>query len=168
MPHPREVSSRLYSRLRRIAGRYVSGGSSAALRPTEVVHEAWVKLAGIRATRDSEHYLALVARVMRQVLLDHRRDDRRLKRGGGRRRVALRDQPASCGGSETQELDELLEQFKALDPRAARVLELKVLEGMPVKAIAAMLRVSPRTIDNDWSIARAWMRCHLGSVEDSV
>ncbi len=158
----------VYEELRRLAHRHLDsqkGTDPLALEPTAMVHEVFLRLVD-KETVDfagQTHFYAVSATALRQVLLDHIRGSRRAKRGGDWRRVALTDSIAITNGSNVDliALDEALARLAELDERAARVIELRFFAGMTEAQVAAALQVSERTVRNDWSMARAWLRCHL-------
>ncbi|MFT7670345.1 MAG: RNA polymerase sigma-70 factor (ECF subfamily) [Planctomycetota bacterium] len=134
------------------------------LQPTALVHEAWLKLAGhLDRIEDRKHFYAVASRAMRQVLSDHARGRSSQKRGDRRKRVTL---DANLAGSQPQgieffELDDLLGQLEALNPRHARVVELRILGGLTISEVAEVIEVSHSTIEADWVTARAWLRTRL-------
>ena len=110
-----------------------------------------------------QHFMAIAARCMRNVLVDHARAKKAAKRGGGPiittldfNRVGEPDRTF-----ETLELHDALEKFAQLDERAARVCEMRIFGGMTVAEIAEVLKVSKRTIDGDWATARMWLSREL-------
>jgi RNA polymerase sigma factor (TIGR02999 family) len=158
----------VYEALRRLAHRYMDGQTGRgplAIEPTAVVHEVFLKLVD-KETVDfagQTHFYAVSATALRQVLLDHIRGSRRAKRGGDWRRIAMTDSIAVTNGSDIDlvALDEALARLAQFDQRAARVIELRFFAGMTESQVAAALHVSERTVRNDWSMARAWLHCHL-------
>ena len=136
------------------------------LQATALVHEAYLRL--VDQTRiswqDRRHFMGVAARAMRQILVDHARRRGAEKRGGGWERVTLEDLdgPAASEDYEVLRLHEALERFAALDPRAARVVELRTFGGLTVEEAAAVLEVSRRTVDGDWATARMWLSRELG------
>jgi RNA polymerase sigma factor (TIGR02999 family) len=136
------------------------------LEPTALVHEAWLRLA--RQERldwsNRPQLFALAARTLRRVLVDHARAREAEKRGGAARRITLDD---TLGAADERELDllaldEALDALGARDPRAARVVELRFFAGLSVDETAEALGISPRTVDGDWSLARAFLARALG------
>jgi RNA polymerase sigma-70 factor, ECF subfamily len=115
----------------------------------------------VEAVHEQAHFLALAARVMREVLVDHARRARSQKRGGSWSRVTLHAaEGLSAGGTEVLDLlalDEALTSLEAGNPRAARVVELRFFSGLSIDETAASLGVSPATVDVDWRFARAWL-----------
>ena len=137
-----------------------------ALETTALVHEAYLKLVGNArlAPNDRTHLLALSARAMRQVLVDHARSAQADKRGGGQDALTL---TARLGSEERAvvevlQLDELLGALHKADPRAAQIVELRYFGGYEEEEIAQMLDVSYRTVRRDWRKARAFLLSELG------
>jgi RNA polymerase sigma factor (TIGR02999 family) len=105
------------------------------------------------------HFFAVGAQIIRRILVDHARQHKRHKRGGGAARVTLDDAVALAPQREEQilELDEALERLAKLDPRQAQIVEMRFFGGLSVKEVAAQLGVSTRTVEGDWTMARAWL-----------
>lgn len=158
----------LYEQLRVIAhrqlGRRPNGGT---LQTTELVHEAYLKVAADASggTRDHSHFLALASLAMRHVLVDRARARGRVKRGGGHGRITLdEDQIALDDQSDALlELDEALTSLAELEPRLARVVECRFFGGLSEDEIAAALGVTARTVQRDWAKARMLLRRALES-----
>lgn len=158
-----ELTPLVYEELRRIAGRrFKDAGGPMTLQPTAIVHEAFIKLVDRDTVNynDQAHFMAVAATAIRHVLIDHARRKGAQKRGGDRGRITLTDARAESGGEEVDllELDDTLNQLAELDPRAARVVELRFFGGLPDNAVAGLLNISERTVRNDWAMARAWLR----------
>jgi len=158
----------VYEQLRALAGRYLDNQPPGhTLQPTALVHEAYAKLAASGATwSDREHFLALAATVMRQVLADHARGLSRQKRGGDWQRITVGGIASTDSEGRSQEidlvaLDGALRRLESLDSRQARIVELRFLAGMTVQEVAKVLGVSRRTVELDWRGARAWLRREL-------
>ena len=151
----------VYPELRRLASSLMRRErADHTLQPTALVHEAYLKLVDQeRCTwKDRAHFLGIAARAMRQILVDHARRHTAAKRGGGLQKVTLDGmEPADGNPTELLALDDALEKFAAVDPRAARGVELRVFGGMTVAEIAHLLGVSKRTVDSDWAMARMWL-----------
>ena len=137
-----------------------------AFETTVLVHEAYLKLIGGAQPdlNDRHHLLALSARAMRQILVDHARTAHAQKRGGGAADLTL---TARLGSEERAvvevlALDELLQRLHVLDERAAQVVELRYFGGYEEVEIAAMLDVNERTVRRDWRKARAFLLAELG------
>ncbi len=160
----------LYGTLRELAYRRLGAGGQRKLQvdPTELVHEAFIKLQESAALggMEREDFLPLAARVLRQVLVDLARRERASKRGGDRDRVTLTSQLAQQvegrdGEVDLVELDEALARLERLYPRQARIVELRFFAGLSIDETARALDVSSRTIDGDWRMARAWLKREL-------
>lgn len=135
------------------------------LQPTALVHEAYLRLVDAKglAARSRSHFLAIAARAARQVLVDHARGAGAEKRGGGREQVTLIEDPAAPAqaGVDVEALEAALQRLAQLNARRARIVELRFFGGLSVDETAEVLGVSPRTIDDDWRVARAWLRSQL-------
>jgi RNA polymerase sigma factor (TIGR02999 family) len=154
----------LYAELRSLARRRMRcERPEHTLSTTALVHEAYLRLLDERriAARDRSEFLAVAANVMRRLLVDSARARLRLKRGGGRRSVPIEDVEQWLTVEEADEavaLDEALARLAELEPRAAKVVELRFFGGMTLDEVAERLEVSPRTVHRDWVTARAWLR----------
>jgi len=156
----------LYSRLRQCARAYfLNERSCHTLQPTALVNEAYLRLARSPVCRWTTHtqFLRLACCVMRETLIDHARRKKAAIRGGGRQRVALKEQVlGSCTQrAEFLDLAAALSKLKSMDPRRSKVVELRYLEGLTVEETAQALGISPRTVKSDWNLARAWLRGQL-------
>jgi RNA polymerase sigma factor (TIGR02999 family) len=137
-----------------------------SLQPTELVHEAWIKLAGQDRVdwKSRKHFYAVTAQVMRRVLVDHARARHRKKRGDGRRPEAL-DESVQIAGDPPIDLlrfEEALSELELTDPRKVRVVELLYLVGLTAEQAADILGMSSRTVERDWQYARTWLFGRLG------
>jgi len=158
----------LYDELRRVARAYLRRERPGhTLQPTALVHEAYARLAGgrVAAPRDRAHFLALAARLMREILVDHARRRRARKRGGTATVIAL-DEAVPAREVATVDLlalDEALTELNARDPRLCRVVELKFFAGLNIDETAHALQVSAATVERDWTVSRAWLHQRLSS-----
>lgn len=148
----------VYDELRSVAARQLRRERTGhTLHPTALVHEAYMKLAGGGlAAVNRSHFLAIAARAMRQVLVDHARRRGARKRGGEWHATTLTDGSASIelAPEEIIALDRALE---TLEPRQRQVVECRFFGGMEESEIAEALDVSERTVRRDWVKARAWL-----------
>ena len=148
----------LYEDLRRLARRQLARErGSRTIQPTTLVHEAYLKLAGSTPrARDRAHLLAIAARAMRQVLVDHARERLAAKRAPDWASTTLTDgvSTASLDPASLLALDDALER---LDPRQRRVVECRFFAGLDDAEIADALGVTTRTVRRDWVKARAWL-----------
>jgi RNA polymerase sigma factor (TIGR02999 family) len=155
--------------LRRLAGAYLRRERPGhTLQPTALVNEAFLRLMGQADRVDWEsrsHFIAIAARHMRQILVDHARRHRAGKRGAGATVMSLDDAPAVIAAPSTDvlALDEALEKLAAVDPRKARAMELKYFGGLEMAEIAAVLNLSIKTVEKDVRLAGAWLRTTLSS-----
>ncbi len=152
----------VHGELQRIARRCMAGERAGhSLQATALVNEAYMRLVDARRVRwqDRAHFLAMAARLMRRILVDHARAKRYQKRGGGAVRVTfaedlpLADEP----GRDVVAVDEALEALARIDARKSRVVELRFFGGLSVEETATVLRVSPDTVMRDWKMAKAWL-----------
>ena len=161
-----ELFPRLYAELREIADRLLRGEVVGhTLQPTALVHEAWFKLAGPSAPRpvDREHFLALSARAMRQVLVDHARRRRTLKRGGASIDLTIADDRLGFAIplDDLIAVDDALSRLSGQSERLARVVDLRFFAGLSEEETARALGVTTRTVQRDWAKARAWLHAEL-------
>jgi len=153
----------VYDELHRLARSHMRRvGSEGVLQTTALVHEAYLRLVDQKKARwqTRAHFFAVAARVMRHVLIDHARERCRAKRGGGRPDLRLED-VAILSDSRADELiavNSALDTLTTVDPRKAKVFELRYFGGMSVDEAAAALQVSPATVARDWRMAKAWLR----------
>jgi RNA polymerase sigma-70 factor (ECF subfamily) len=166
----REAADRLmllvYDELRSLAHRHL--GREAAehtLQTTALVHEAYLRLVDQTrvAWQGRTHFFAIGAQALRRALVDHARGRLREKRGGGRVRLELQDDIALAQGRSEDVLavDEALVRLEALDPRQARIVELRFFAQLDMAEVAEALGVSKRTVEADWTAAKAWLRREL-------
>ena len=154
----------VYGELRRIADRQLRGErSDHTLQPTALVNEAYVKLAGGAGMdyQDRVHFVAVAARAMRQILVDHARRRDAAKRGGGHANTTLDGKEIGFGaaGSDVEllALDAALDRLEKLDPRTRQVVEFRFFGGLTDGEIAEVLDVTTRTVQRDWVKGRAWL-----------
>ena len=157
----------LYGELRRQAGRYMRRERrSHTLQPSGLVNEAYLRLAASPDLdwHDRAHFFAIAARVMRQVLVDHARRRRAAKREGCH--VTLDDADAPAAAPDLLDLEHALEELAALDPRQARVVELRFFGGLDVDETADVMGLSARTVKREWQTARAWLQHRLAHASE--
>lgn len=152
----------LYDELHRMAQRQrAREGRQPTLHTTELVHEAYLRLADDPRVqqRGRAYFMGAAAQAMRRVLIDAARRRAADKRGGDQVRVTLGDDVASVDAyaSELLDLDRALTGLEAESPRLARTVEYRFFGGLTVEETAAALEVSPRTVKADWALARAWL-----------
>jgi len=157
----------VYKDLRRLAAGYMKGEAVGhSLRPTALVHEAYVRLIDQRQVkwRDRAHFFGVAAGMMRRILVDHARVRRAEKRGGGWERVTLAEDEVA--GAAPVEIDVLalhdsLERLAAFDSRQERIVELRYFGGLTIDETAEVVGLSAATVVREWTIARAWLRRDL-------
>lgn len=164
MSLPADLAPLLYEELRALAQKYARG-DVAEVSPTSVVHEAYLKLKDAEP-RELEHFKALAATAMRQVLVDRVRKKNAARHGGGMERVTL--SLVLDGGKQelcdVEALDEVLTELASLDARQARIVELRYFAGLTVPEVARALSVSTSTVEKEWRRARAWLGARLRTV----
>jgi len=162
------LTPRVYLELRRIAHRYMRNRRPGqTVQTTALVHEAYLRLVDLRHVdwQDRAHFFACSAQIMRRILLDAARKRVAAKRGGGAPRVNF-DEPADIACSRAKEviaLDDALTALAQVQPRKARIVELRFFAGLSVEETAAVLKVSPDTVMRDWKLAKLWLRSELGA-----
>jgi RNA polymerase sigma factor (TIGR02999 family) len=161
-----KVTPLVYDELRNLAHRYmVQERGGHTLQTTALVNEVYLKFAnrdGLRA-QNRAHFLALAARQMRCILVDHARGHAREKRGGDAQKVPL-DEAVIVSNDRSAEmlaLDEALNGLAKFDERKSRVAELRFFAGLTVEETAEALSISPETVNRDWRLAKAWLRKEL-------
>jgi RNA polymerase sigma factor (TIGR02999 family) len=151
----------VYDELRSLAARHLAReGAGHTLQPTALVHEAYARLAeGEVAFVDRSHFLALAARTMRRVLVDHARGRRRARRGGGAAHITLTGSVAASPspGFDVLALDDALTVLATVDRRKADVVELHYFGGLSYVDVATSLGISAATVDRDLRVARRWL-----------
>jgi RNA polymerase sigma factor (TIGR02999 family) len=165
--------SLIYQELRTLAERQMAGESPGnTLQPTALVHEAYFRLFGENPVQWNSrgHFFMAAAEAMRRIRVDGARKRGRLKRGGDKNIGSLAEDPPSFGQdpAEVLAVGEALDELARTAPRHAEVVKLRYFTGLTVDECAAVLGVSPRTVDKDWAFARAWLHRKLGDSDGSV
>jgi len=152
----------VHRELHNIARRCMAGERPGnSLQATALVNEAFLRLVDVQRVnwQDRAHFLAMSARLMRRILVDHARRKHYQKRGGGAARVTF-DEALMVGegpGQDVIALDDALEALAKLDERKSKVVELRFFGGLSVEETASVLKVSPDTVMRDWRLAKAWL-----------
>ncbi|GJM19576.1 MAG: extracytoplasmic sigma factor ECF [Phycisphaeraceae bacterium] len=163
----------VYDELRGIAsaqlGRERAGHT---LQPTALVHEAFMKLVDEPAlgSLGRREFFGAAATAMRRILIDHARATNRLKRGGGKQKRSLLEDPAADETLEPDDLialDEALTELALHDERKAKLVELRFFGGLPVAQVCEVLDISRATADREWRTSRAWLAARLSAEEGS-
>jgi len=179
-----ELLPLVYAELRRLADRQLRAErSNHTLQRTALVHEAYLRLINQKNVSWQSHaqFIGLAAQLMRRILIDHARARRRAKRGGGVTPLSL-DQTGVILGSAGDEdpraealefaqdpdvdlaaIDSALTRLEALDPKQARIVELRFFGGLSIEETAEVVGVSPATVKREWALARAWLRRELAA-----
>jgi RNA polymerase sigma-70 factor, ECF subfamily len=148
----------VYRDLEKIAAGYANR-PGVTLEPCGLVHELYVRLAVTPLNaRDRKHFYSVAALAMRQILVDRARRRRAHKRGGDAARVTINDVAATTDDAvDVAVVDDALRRLEELSPRQARIVELRCLVGLSIVETADVLGVSPRTVNTEWRVARAWL-----------
>jgi RNA polymerase sigma factor (TIGR02999 family) len=156
-----ELLPLVYDELRRLAAAKMAAEKAGhTLNATALVHEAYLRLVDGQSFDGRGHFFAAAAEAMRRILVNHARDRKRLKRGGGRIRLELLDQAGSLAEDPdlVLSLDELLTRLGEEDATAARIAHLHLFGGLSVEDAGAALGVSRAVAYRNWKYARAWLR----------
>jgi RNA polymerase sigma factor (TIGR02999 family) len=162
-----ELVEDVYHELRRLATGYVRRERAHSIQATELVHEAFLRLDRARpAWRNRTHFLAIAAISMRRLLIERARARGANKRGGDHVQITLDETlleaPKGVEPVDLVALDRALTSFTAIDPDAARVVELRFFGGLSVEETADALGISPATVKRQWVVAKAWLLRALG------
>ena len=153
----------VYAELRRLAGRYVQREQAKSIQATDLVHEAYMRLAKDkpRGFANRSHFIAIAAISMRRLLVERARARTAAKRGGAKHQVTLDDALLVGGDAESAidvlAVDRALTKLAALDAQQARIVELRFFAGMSVEETAEAIGISPATVKRHWTIAKAWL-----------
>lgn len=164
----RQLVDHVYPDLRRLARQQLNGRRrDQMLDTTGLVHEAYIKLAaGERAAwNDRQHFFAVAARAMRQILVDLARERLTAKRGSGRRPEELNENAAAveARSAELIALDVALSRLTGIDSRLTHIVECRYFAGYSEQETAEVLGVSERTVQREWKLARSWLYTELMS-----
>lgn len=165
-PETDKLFSLMYDDLCRLAGRFLQNEPLRnRLSSSSLVHQAYVRMVDQSRIdwQGKTHFFAIGATVMRRILVDHARKVRSLKRGGNWERRMLTDDVTFklSEDDDVMALDELLKVLAELNPRQARIVELRFFGGMTMREIATEMNLGLRTVEKEWAMARAWMRREL-------
>jgi RNA polymerase sigma factor (TIGR02999 family) len=161
-----DLTPLVYRELHRLASRYMSRERAGhTLQATALINELYLRLVEWRSVewQDRAHFFGVSARLMRHILVRFARSRKCSKRGGGVLRVSLAEAESVTREPELDlvALDDALTTLAALDPRHARVVELRFFGGLNVEEVAEVVGVSPATVRRDWSLAQAWLHREL-------
>jgi RNA polymerase sigma factor (TIGR02999 family) len=156
-----ELLSQVYEELRALARHRMSQENVAhTLQATALVHEAYMRLgAGAANFTNPAHFFAAAAEAMRRILIEHARKRGASKRGGDHHRLPsnVLDLANAPDAGQIMALDEAILRLEEESPQAARVVQLRFYAGLSVEETAEVLEVSPRTVNREWTFARAWL-----------
>ncbi len=160
----------VYAELHRLARHYMSNERpDRTLQTTELVNEAYLRLVDWKNARwqNRAHFFAVAAQMMRRILVDFARSRHYLKRGGQARRVSFSEAVVVSleRGEDLIALDDALQSLAAIDQRKTQIVELRFFGGLSVAETAEVLKISPRTVMRDWSLAQAWLYRELSGVK---
>jgi RNA polymerase sigma factor (TIGR02999 family) len=156
--------------LHRLAHHYMSRERAGhTLQTTAILNEAYLRLVDNTkpAWENRPHFVAAAAQLMRRIMVDHARERHSLKRGGGAVKVTL-DEAALVTEARSEELlalDEAMEKLATQDPRKSQIVELRYFGGLTVEETAEFLTLSPRTVEREWTMAKAWLYRALAGEE---
>ena len=158
----------VYDELHRLASRYLRHERPGhTLQTTALVHEAYLKLVDQKnlSWQNRVQFFAASSQVMRHILVDHARSRRAFKRGRDYYRLSLDEARVSADEKDGDllMLNEALNNLAAIDSQQSRVVELRVFGGLTVEETAEALRISPRTVKREWSMAKAWLHKQIRS-----
>ena len=160
----------VHPELHRLAHHYMSRERAGhTLQTTAILNEAYLRLVDNTKPvwQGRTHFIAAAAQLMRRVMVDHARGHQSLKRGGGALRVTL-DEVALVPETRSQELldlDEALERLAKQDDRKSHIVELRYFGGLTVEETAEFLKLSQRTVEREWTMAKAWLYRALSEEE---
>ncbi len=164
---PDDLFPLVYDEMRRLARAMMNRQAPGhSLQPTDLVHNVFLKLTASEnaSWENKKHFMAVAARAMRCILVDHARAKSRKKRKAGDKRVPLDEwlEDLQKDGLDMISLNEYLESLEKQDPRAVQVVEMRYFGGFKTEEIAQALGVSQRTVDRNWVFARSWIKSHAG------
>ncbi len=155
----------VYNELHKIARGCVAENNPTLLQPTALVNEAWLRLAGraVPELASRKHFYVVAATIMRQILVDYARARNSEKRGGGvpHAELTIDMAGAATAAPGVLELHDALDALAAVDPRKARILELRFFGGLSVEETASAMGLSPATVHRDARFAQAWLLTEL-------
>jgi len=162
-----DLTPKVYLELRRMAAKYMRKERPGdSLQATALVHEVFLRLVEVDNVtwQDRAHFFAVSANMMRRILVDRARAKNMNKRGRGSVHVNFDDAPEIASRSRDREMvaiDDALNELADIDPRKARVIELRFFGGLSVEETAEVLKISLQSVMRDWKMARAWLLTEL-------
>ncbi|MFK7736360.1 MAG: ECF-type sigma factor [Pirellulaceae bacterium] len=156
----------VYEQMKKIAAKQSAGETADASNPTELVHEAYIRLVGNEklAWQSRSHFFGACASVIRRILVDQVRARKAAKRGSGQAAIELQEGLAVAPHRlDLLELEEALVDLQKLAPRQVQLIELRYFAGLTESEAAEILNLSRRTVSGDWAMAKAWLQTRLQS-----
>ena len=159
----------VYNELRHLAGRCLAGRQPHTLQSTALVHEAYLRLVGQASLRaeSRSHFLAIAARLMREVLVDQARSRNAAKRGANCVTLTFDEAIALPKQRELDlvALDDALKALTEVDSRQSQIVDLRFFGGLSIEETSQVLEVSPATVKREWATARLWLQRELSRRE---
>lgn len=153
----------VYAELHRLAHQHMRREKAGhILQTAALINEAYLRLANESQLQweNRNHFFGIAARLMRRILVDEARRRNSAKRGGAAMQVSLHEamtRPEQQAANVVA-LDDALKRLEAIDSRQGEIVELRFFGGLSIEETAAVLKVSPATVNKDWAFARAWLR----------
>lgn len=167
-----EIFPVVYEELRSLAASKLSMEESPSFQPTELVHEAYLRLKKGRegGFENRWHFFAAAGEAMRRILVDRARRRNARKRGGGAQPSALSDPtaPDAPDPVDILAIDEALRKLELQDPRGAQLVKLRYFAGLSINEAAQALGVSSTTVDNDWAYIKTWLKLEIHGRSDGT
>jgi RNA polymerase sigma-70 factor, ECF subfamily len=158
------LATAVYEELHRVAAAYLRRERAGhTLQPTALVHDAFLRLVDQRRVewRNRTQFFAVAAQMMRRMLVDHARRGQTAKRGGHLVTLDETLVDPSANAVDVIRVDEALDALAKVDPRQARIVELRFFAGLTLDETAEALGISPITVSREWAVARAWLHAEL-------
>lgn len=162
----------IYDELRRLARRHLRRERpDHTLQTTALVHEAYLKLIDQKAAnwQNRAHFIGVASQLMRRILIDYARSHQRVKRGGGQRIIRL-DEAVQLSDERFEEMlliDASLQRLARIDPRQSRIVELRFFGGLTAEETAEVLKISAKTVQREWTMARVWLQRDLENANNA-
>lgn len=156
----------VYDQMRKIAASALNREPAGCGDPTELVHEAYIRMVGNErlAWQSRSHFFGACATVIRRILVDQAKSRNRQKRGSGVDHVQLNENQVTNRSSVNLiELDEALAELAKLSERQVRIVELRYFGGLSEREVAEVMQISRRTVSGEWAMAKAWLKVHLSN-----
>ncbi len=164
-----EILPQIYNELRKISSKYLRDEyRNHTLQTTELVHEAYIKLMGSQnlSWQNKAHFFSIAAHSMRQVLVDHARKKKSIKRGEGKPNISLDDvyEVSENNDEKILALDEALKRLEKVEERSSKIVELRYFSGLTFEETAEVLNISESTVKRGWNYAKAWLYREMDTV----